>query len=265
MTTSPLTSARRNYSEGEIRMKRLIAVFLFAVAAYAADPAPIVIRAARMIDGKSAGVITPGLVVVRGGKIESVGGVAPAGAQVIDLGDMTLLPGLIDTHTHVMLQGDVTTEEYDVQLFKESLPYRALRASRAAKIALENGFTTIRDIGNEGAMYADVDVKRAIANGVIPGPRMFVATRALAPTGAYGPNGYSPEISFPKGVEIVDGVEAARKAVREQIANGADWIKVYADRSYFIQKDGTLSSISNWTPEELAAIVNETSCAATRA
>jgi imidazolonepropionase-like amidohydrolase len=156
-----------------------------------------------------------------------------------------------------MLQGDVTEEDYDVQLFKESLPYRALRASRAAKIALDRGFTTMRDIGNEGAMYTDVDVKRAINNGVIPGPRLQVATRALAVTGAYGPSGYSPEITFPKGVELCDGVDECRKAVREQISHGADWIKVYADRSYFLQKDGTLSSVQNFNAEEMKAIVDE--------
>src|SRR5205085_3931276 len=116
----------------------------------------IVLRAARMIDGKSAQVITPGLVVIRGNHIDAIGGSAPAGATVIDLGDMTLLPGLIDAHVHALLQGDVTAEDYDVQLFKESLPYRALRASRALKIGLENGFTTMRDLETEGAMYTDV-------------------------------------------------------------------------------------------------------------
>src|SRR5712691_3330748 len=120
-------------------MKRIalaLASLFLAAAAYAADP-PIVIRAARLIDGRGDAVISPAVVVVRGNKIESVGGTPPAGAQVIDLGDMTLLPGLIDAHTHILLQGDVTGEEYDAQLFKESLPYRALRASRAVKIGLE--------------------------------------------------------------------------------------------------------------------------------
>ncbi|HWW61261.1 MAG TPA: amidohydrolase family protein [Thermoanaerobaculia bacterium] len=170
---------------------------------------------------------------------------------------MTLLPGLIDAHVHVLLQGDVTTADYDEQIFHESLPYRALRASRAVKIALERGFTTMRDLETEGAMYTDVDVKRAINEGVIPGPRLVVSTRAMSVTGAYGPSGYSPEITYPHGVQLVDGVENARKAVREQIANGADWIKVYADRSYFLQKDGTLSSIPTFTKEEMKAIVEE--------
>ena len=239
-------------------MRKVMAFLLLvtATSAWAADN-PIVLRAARMIDGKSDSVIAPAVVVVRGNKIESIGGAPPAGAQVIDLGDVTLLPGLIDAHVHVLLQGDVTQEDYDVQLFKESMPYRALRASRAVKMALERGFTTMRDVETEGAMYTDVDVKRAINNGVIPGPRMQVSTRALSVTGGYGPSGYAPEIIYPRGVQIVDGVENARKAVREQVGNGADWIKIYSDRAYFLQKDGSLSSIPTFTLEETKAIVDE--------
>src|SRR5438128_2461342 len=234
-------------------------IFLFAAALFAADvPQPVtVLRAARLIDGRGGGVLSPAVVVVRGNKIEAVGGAAPAGAQVIDLGDVTLLPGLIDAHTHALLQGDITAEDYDKQLFRESLPYRALRATKALKIALDHGFTTIRDVETEGAMYTDVDLKRAINNGVIAGPRMVVSTRAMSVTGGYGPSGYSPEVTYPRGVQIVDGVENARKAVREQIGNGADWIKVYADRSYFVAKDGSLSSIPTFTLDEMKAIVDE--------
>jgi imidazolonepropionase-like amidohydrolase len=236
---------------------RIVATLLFAAATATAAENVIVLRAARMIDGKSAQVIAPAMVVIRGNHIDAIGGTPPAGATVIDLGNMTLMPGLIDAHVHALLQGDVTAEDYDVQLFKESLPYRALRASRALKIGLENGFTTMRDLETEGAMYTDVDLKRAINNGVIPGPRMIVSTRAMSVTGGYGPSGYSPEITHPMGVQIVDGVEDARKAVREQIGHGADWIKVYADRAYFIDKDGTLSSIPTFTLEEMKAIVDE--------
>ena len=236
-----------------------LAFSLFAVAAFAADAPPkvVALRAARLIDGRGGAVVSPGVIVVRGNKIESIGGAVPAGAQVIDLGDMTLLPGLIDAHVHTLLQGDITSEDYDVQLFKESLAYRALRGSKAVKIALNNGFTTVRDVETEGAMYTDVDLKRAINNGVIDGPRMIVSTRAMSVTGGYGPSGYSPEVSYPMGVQIVDGVDQARKAVREQIAHGADWIKVYADRSYFVAKDGTLSSTPTFTAEEMKAIVDE--------
>ncbi|HEY5610540.1 MAG TPA: amidohydrolase family protein [Thermoanaerobaculia bacterium] len=227
----------------------------------AAAEKPIAIKAARLIDGKSDRVLSNAVVIVNGKSITAAGSAAevaiPSDAEVIDLGDATLLPGLIDTHTHILLQGDITAEDYDRQIMRESLPYRALRASRSVRIALEHGFTTMRDLETEGAMYTDVDVKRAIHNGVIPGPRLFVATRAMSVTGAYGPSGYTPEVVHPKGVQIVDGVENGRKAVREQIANGADWIKVYCDRSYFIQKDGTLSSTPTFTLQELRAIVDE--------
>src|SRR6266480_4483777 len=234
-------------------------ILLLAAALFAADAAPqvTVVRAARLIDGRGGAVISPAVVVVRGNKIESVGGAAPAGAQIIELGDVTLLPGLIDAHTHALLQGDITAEDYDKQLFRESLPYRALRATKALKIALDHGFTTTRDVETEGAMYTDVDLRRAVNNGVIAGPRMVVSTRAMSVTGGYGPSGYSPEVTHPRGVQIVDGVENARKAVREQIGNGADWIKVYADRSYFVAKDGSLSSIPTFTPDEMKAIVDE--------
>jgi len=236
-------------------MKRLL---LLALIAFAADAqTPIVIKAARLIDGKSNSVIAPAAIVVRGNRIESINGALPADAQTIDLGDATLLPGLIDAHVHVLLQGDVTTEDYDEQIFKESPAYRALRASRAVKIGLEHGFTTMRDLETEGAGYTDVDVKRAINNGIIPGPRLVVSTRAMSVTGGYGPLGYAPDVTYPMGVQIVDGVEAGRKAVREQIAHGADWIKVYADRSYFIEKDGKLSSIPTFTADEMKAIVDE--------
>jgi imidazolonepropionase-like amidohydrolase len=245
----------------ETLTKRITALVfsLFAVAAFAADAPPkvVVLRAARLIDGRGGSVVSPAVIVVRGNRIESIGGAVPADAQVIDLGDMTLLPGLIDAHVHTLLQGDITSEDYDVQLFKESLPYRALRATKALKIALGHGFTTVRDVETEGAMYTDVDLKRAINNGVIDGPRMVVSTRAMSVTGGYGPSGYAPDVTYPMGVQIVDGADSARKAVREQIAHGADWIKVYADRSYFVAKDGTLSSTPTFNAEEMKAIVEE--------
>jgi len=242
----------------KITLPLLVLSLLFAAAIQAQDVT--VIRAARMIDGRANEVIAPAVVLVRGDRIEAAGKdvTVPANAKVIDLGDATLMPGLIDAHVHVLLQGDVTTEDYDKQIFRESLPYRALRASRALRFALLAGFTTMRDLETEGAMYTDVDLKNAVNHGVIPGPRLLVSTRALSVTGGYGPTGYSPEIAYPRGVQIIDGVEQARKAVREQIANGADWIKVYADRSYFLRPDGTLSSIPTFTPEELKAIVDET-------
>ena len=246
-----------------------VVFFLFAVASIfvfelrgqekAAAPAKkIAIRAGHLIDGKSDKVVDNALIVIEGDKIVSVasGGDAPAGLEVIDLSPYTVLPGLMDTHTHVLLNGDITAEDYDVQLLKQSIPYRAILGARNARIALEHGFTTMRDLETEGAMYADVDVKTAIANGEVPGPRMQVATRAMTPTGMYPLLGYSWELKVPTGVQYVDGVDGARKAVREQAMYGADWIKYYSDRKYYFA-DGVLHSMVNFTDEEAKAIVDE--------
>jgi len=180
----------------------------------------------------------------------------PSSARVIDLSRATVLPGLADCHTHLLLQGDITAADYDEQLLKESIPYRTIRATVAARIALLNGFTAMRDLETEGAMYADVDVKTAINRRVIPGPRMFVATRAFSATGMYPLQGYSWELKMPEGVQIVDGADNIRRAVREQVKYGADWIKFYADRRYFV-KDGALHSWVNFTEEEMKAMVGE--------
>jgi imidazolonepropionase-like amidohydrolase len=227
----------------------------------AAAPKKIAIRAGRLIDGKSDTAIANALIVVEGDKIVSVtpGGTPPAGVAVIDLSKATALPGFVDAHTHVLLQGDITAEDYDAQLLKQSIPYRAILAARNAQIALGHGFTAMRDLETEGAMYADVDVKKAINNGEVPGPHMQVATRAMTPTGMYPLLGYSWELKVPTGVQYVDGVEEIRKAVREQIMYGADWIKYYSDHGYFYGPDGVvLHSHVNFTDEEARAIVDET-------
>jgi len=219
----------------------------------------IAIRAGRLIDGKSARVLDNVLILIDGDKINSVtpSGTVPAGVETIDLSKSTVLPGFIDLHTHVLLNGDITAEDYDQQLLKESIPYRAILGARNALIALDHGFTTIRDLETEGAMYADVDVKQAIANGEVPGPRMQVATRAMTPTGMYPLLGYSWELKVPTGVQYVDGPDGARKAVREQVMYGADWIKYYSDRRYHFEPDGVLHSMVNFTDEEAKAIVDE--------
>ena len=244
-------------------MRRFLAFalssLLIPILAGGQAPHRLAIRAGKLIDGKSDKPMENALILIEGDKIVSVtsGGSAPAGAEVLDLSKATVLPGFMDVHTHVLLQGDVTSAEYDEQLLKQSIPYRAILAARNAEIALSHGFTAMRDLETEGAMYADVDLKTAINNGEVPGPHMQVATRAMTPTGMYPLLGYSWELKMPTGVQYVDGVEGARKAVREQAMYGADWIKYYSDRRYHFEGDGVLHSMVNFTDEEAKAIVDE--------
>ncbi len=221
-----------------------------------------VIRAGTLIDGASGTPRTNQLIVIRGGRVVSVGNAAaaevPAGATVIDLSNATVLPGLIDSHTHIFLQGEDPAEGgYDAQLLFHGLAFRAARATVSVRRALDQGFTTLRDVETEGAGYGDVGIKEAIEKGYIPGPRLFVATRAISTTGGYNLEGYAPEVAVPKGAQIVDGPVEARKAAREQLDHGADWIKVYMTHRSWVGKESELVSQPTLTVEELKAIVDE--------
>lgn len=252
-------------------MKNLWWALLLAVAASLAaqDSKPsnsqtvTVIRAGTLIDGKSDKPRHDQVIVIRGDRIESVSDAAsaklPLGATLVDLSKATVLPGLIDSHTHIFLQGETPAQGgYDANILNAPLALRAARATVAARRALEQGFTTLRDVETEGAGYGDVGIKQAIAGGYIPGPRLFVSTRAISTTGGYPLEGYAPELEMPKGAQLIDGPIEARKAAREQLDHGADWIKVYMTHRSWVGNNGELVSQPTLTVEELRAIVEET-------
>ena len=226
-------------------------------------PQVTVIRAGTLIDGKAGTPRRDQVIIIRGNRIESVSDAAsakiPSGATVIDLSNATVLPGLIYSHTHIFLQGeDPAQGGYDANILNAPLALRAARATVAVRRALEQGFTTLRDVETEGAGYGDVGIKEAIEKGYIPGPRLFISTRAISTTGGYMLEGYAPELEMPKGAQIVDGPVEARKAAREQLDHGADWIKVYMTHRSWVGKNGELVSQPTLTVEELKAIVDET-------
>src|ERR1041384_7269636 len=190
------------------------------------------LKPAHVFDGESATLHDDWAIVVRGQKIEAVGSPAmirvPADAKLIELPGLTLMPGLIEAHSHVMLHPYSETLWND-QVAHESLSLRVARATNHLRNTLMAGFTTIRDLGTEGAGYADVGLKQAVEQGIIPGPRMIVVTRAIVATGSYGPKGYAPEWSVPQGAEEASGTDELTRVVRDQIGHGADWVKLYAD------------------------------------
>jgi imidazolonepropionase-like amidohydrolase len=249
-----------------LRWILLLAVVIPSSAQRKSNRAPenwTIIRAGSLIDGKSDKPQRDQVIIIRANHIESVSDAAtakiPAGAYVIDWSKATVLPGLIDSHTHIFLQGeDPAQGGYDANILNAPLAFRAARATVAVRRALEQGFTTLRDVETEGAGYGDVGIKRAIEQGYIPGPRLFVATRAISTTGGYPLEGYAPELDMPKGAQIVDGPVEARKAAREQLDHGADWIKVYMTHRSWVGKNGELVSQPTLTVEELRAIVDET-------
>jgi imidazolonepropionase-like amidohydrolase len=214
------------------------------------------IKCGRFFDGRSLTIQNDVVLLVDGNRIRAVGkSVAiPSAAKVVDLSRATVMPGLIDCHTHMFLHGI----PYDDALLKKSLQYRAIAASVAARKTLLAGFTTIRDLETEGAWYGDAALRDAINDGLVVGPRMQCATRALSITGGYNPYGYSPDIDIPRGAQIVDGVDGVRKAVREQLANGADVIKIYADhRRRGASNPDMLTAFPTFTLAETQAIVEE--------
>jgi imidazolonepropionase-like amidohydrolase len=211
------------------------------------------LKPAHIFDGEAAQLHDGWVVLVRGEKIEAVGPAsevkAPTDAKVIDLPGLTLMPGLIEAHSHVLLH-PYTETVWNDQVAHESLTLRVARATNHLRNTLQAGFTTIRDLGTEGAGYADVGLKQAVQQGIIPGPRMFVVTRAIVATGSYGPKGYAAEWHVPQGAEEADGIDSLTRVVRDQIGHGADWIKVYADYRW-----GTQGAAPTFSLEELKLIV----------
>lgn len=214
---------------------------------------PIVLKPSHIWDGHSLDAHTGWVVVIRGEKIEAAGPAGevrvPEDAHVIELASTTLIPGLIDAHTHVLLH-PYNEALWNDQVLKEPLALRVCRATNHLRSTLLSGFTTIRDLGTEGAGYADVGLKQAVAQGIIPGPRMLVVTRAIVATGSYAPKGFAPEFAIPQGAEEADGVDSLTRVVRDQIGKGADWIKVYADTAM-----GGASVRPSFSLEELTRIV----------
>jgi imidazolonepropionase-like amidohydrolase len=234
-------------------MRQLVLCSLLLLAPTAvADP--IHIRAARMFDGRGDTLLQNVVVTVDGGKIVSIAQNQPASPSVMDLGDVTLMPGLIDCHTHIALQAG----DYDAQILRETPELRAIRATLSARKTLDAGITTIRDLGNEGAGFADLAVRDAVARGIVEGPRVIAAIRPVTSTGSYRMTGYSPHVVMPPISSAADGVGEVRKEVRKLIADGADVIKTYVE-SYEKKQLRTdmLTGALNYSQEELTAAVEE--------
>ncbi len=221
---------------------------------------PIVLKPARIFDGVSLEAHDGWVVLVRGDKIESAGPAqevrVPPESRVIELPGATLMPGLIDAHSHLFLHPYNETS-WDDQVLKEPLALRVCRATNHARNTLLAGFTTLRDLGTEGAAYADVGFKQAINQGIIAGPRLLVVTRAIVATGSYAPKGFAPSFRVPQGAEEADGVDRLIRVVRDQIGHGADWIKVYADYPW----GPSAAARPTFTLEELKRLVETASAA----
>ncbi len=231
----------------------LAALLLFA-------PEWTLVTGARVLD-PGGGAWREGVAVaIQDGRVVAVAPLATfaelADAQVIDADGLFVVPGLIDLHVHLLLH-PYDEASWDEQVLREALELRTLRAVPAARATLEAGFTTIRELGTEGAGFADVALRDAIAAGIVAGPRVLAATRAIVASGAYGPTGFDPRFELPKGAQVADGVDGVRRAVREQIAAGADWIKVYAD---YPRRPGARAT-PTFSQAELEAVVLEAASA----
>src|SRR5581483_7367607 len=219
----------------------------------AANTSDLLVKTSGLLDVRTGQYVAAAGIWVQGERIKEVGQLSaieprlPEGATILDLSELTVLPGLVDCHTHMMARMADAPDGYILSLAKKSIAYRALEGAANARATLRAGFTAARDVENEGSEYADVALRDAIEAGLVEGPRMKVATRGIAAVGQYNPFGVSPDLAgFPTGAQMISGVEEARRAVREQIGNGADLIKVYADWNY-----------PTLTVEELRVIVEE--------
>src|SRR5438552_5131636 len=248
------TTADGNWRTTMLRFPLTALVIFLAVERLPGQTAKsVLLKPARVFDGVSREAHAGWAVLIRGDKIESAGPAdeikMPAETRVLDLPGMTLLPGLIEAHSHLLLH-PYNVASWNDQVLKEPLALRVCRATNHARSTLLAGFTTIRDLGTEGAGQADVGLKHAIEQGIIPGPRMLVVTRAIVATGSYGPKGFAPELNIPQGAEEADGVDGITRVVRDQIGRGADWIKVYADAAM-----GGAAIRPTFSVEELKLIV----------
>jgi imidazolonepropionase-like amidohydrolase len=236
----------------------VIAVLISASESFAPQPSAarvVALRAARLLDPASGRVTPNGVVVVKGERIESAGTTLPAGADVIDLGNLTLMPGLIDGHTHVLLQPD---DEVRPPVLTKSQAYRTIEGVRAARLDLEAGFTTLRDLDSEGASFADVALRDAINNGVVPGPRLLVSTFALTITGGHmNLSGMNPDIALPDPAALTDSRDAMIAEIRREVKYGADWIKIYATGTLRHVDPATLEPLAQLSIDDVRAIVAE--------
>ncbi len=223
------------------------------------DGAVVGVRAAHCLDVATGELKGETVLLIEGGRISAVRAAPPPGVRVVELGGRVLMPGLIDCHTHIFLHGNTSHSAFRYQVLEEYPAHRVARAVRALGISLSHGFTTLRDLETEGAGYDDVGLRDAVREGILLGPQLQVAGPALSSTGSYPILHFRPDWRFPSGVQVVDGVDACRRAVREQISYGTDWVKVYANAGAGtrLTSDGYIESPPNWTAAELGAIVGE--------